>query len=126
MGHPLQTLSTSSSLSVFHSSLIAGTFLLFLLLIAPRQWVKYLTLPIFPLLPVQNTLAAIAADRKSKNRTKSDGAQWLFFWTAWVVLGWIGEMMRVFKPGYTNVWEITRVALAVGLGGPWLGRAALA
>ena len=37
----------------------------------------------------------------------------------------MGEMVRVFRPGYVGVWEIARVGMAVGLGGPWLGREAL-
>jgi hypothetical protein len=104
--------------------LITASFILFILLIAPRQWAKYISLPVFPLIPALHTLNAIAVDNKSKSRTKGDGAQWLFFWTAWVMLGWVDEMLRVFKPGYTSLWEITRVGLAVGIGGPWLGREA--
>ena len=84
-----------------------------------------MSIPIFPLIPIQNTLKAIALDRKSKGRGKGDGGQWLYFWTMWVVVAWMGEMVMVFRPGYVGVWEIARVGMAVGLGGPWLGREAL-
>ena len=111
-------------MTTLSAALVTATFALFLFLIAPRRWVKWMTTPIFPLIPLLNTRRAIAEDRKSKARSKGNGAQWLYFWVAWVVFGWMGEMVRIFKPGYVNVWEIARVAMAVGLGGPWLGRKA--
>lgn len=41
------------------------------------------------------------------------------------MLGWMGEVVRVFRPGWRGVWEVGRVGAGVVLGGPWFGKEAM-
>lgn len=49
----------------------------------------------------------------------------MVFWTGWVGAGWIGEGIRVFRPGWMGVWAVGKVGVGVVLAGPWFGRLAM-
>lgn len=52
-------------------------------------------------------------------------AQWVVIWICWAVLGWMGEVVRVLRPGWRGVSEIGKVGAGVALAGPWFGKAAM-
>lgn len=128
---PLQNISPSLSLSIPQFSLILLSLFTLLLLLSPSGWIPHISSPIVLLIPLQNTLLAITHEKRNPKhtaRTKGSGdecIQWIVFWVGWIMLGWVGESIRVFKPGWRGIWEIGKVGVGIVLAGPWFSRDAL-
>ncbi|KAI9634069.1 uncharacterized protein MKK02DRAFT_38740 [Dioszegia hungarica] len=125
---PLLTISPSISISIPHFATLLLLLLTLLLLLSPASWIPHIAAPITLLIPLQNTLRCIGAahdKRKGGSGGSGDVVQWVIIWIGWVGLGWVGEMVRCFRPGWRGVWEIGRVGAGIVLAGPWFGKAAL-
>lgn len=56
---------------------------------------------------------------------KGDGAQWLVYWLFYIVLGWMRGTVRVYRPGWVEVFEVGRSGVLVAVGGGWFSKSIL-
>ncbi|WWD03759.1 hypothetical protein V865_001815 [Kwoniella europaea PYCC6329] len=116
------SLSSTTTLSPTIISIVLISIFLSLHLYLPLFLIPHLSAPITLLIPIQNTIHCIVAE---KGKKKSDGAQWCLYWIIYCLTGWVRGAVQIWWPGYKGVVEIGRTSLLVLKGGPWFGRMGL-
>lgn len=99
---------------------------LYIPIFAIPHWSRILTL-VCPLWGSMQTILEELGRREGKagKQRKGDGAQWLVYWWFYIVLGWMRGAVRVYRPGWVGVFELSRSGVLVAVGGGWFSKSVL-
>lgn len=99
---------------------------LYIPIFAIPHWSGILTL-VCPLWGSMQTILEELGRREGKagKQRKGDGAQWLVYWWFYIVLGWMRGAVRVYRPGWVGVFELSRSGVLVAVGGGWFSKSVL-
>ncbi|WWD19731.1 hypothetical protein CI109_104195 [Kwoniella shandongensis] len=121
---PIGSLSSLLSLPQTTTLIILLSLFLFAHFYFPLFLIPHLSSTITLIIPIQNTVAAIQAEKDDKGK-KGEAGQWLLYWMIYCFLGWGRGWVAIYRPGWRGVFEVGRSGGLVLLGGGWFGRAVL-
>ncbi|WVQ97670.1 hypothetical protein IAU59_004784 [Kwoniella sp. CBS 9459] len=118
-------LSSFASIAPLHVLIILFAIFILLHLYLPLCLIPHLSASVTLVIPIQNTVKSIAAQKSSGSKDNGDAAQWLLYWVIYTIFGWMRGTVALWRPHWRGVFEIGRSASLVVVGGAWFGRKGL-
>ncbi|WVF70224.1 hypothetical protein IAT40_005013 [Kwoniella sp. CBS 6097] len=118
-------LSSITSFTPLHVLIILFTVFILLHLYLPLFLIPHLSAAVTLVIPIQNTIKSITAQKGSGSKDNGDAPQWLLYWIVYTIIGWMRGTMSLWRPHWRGVFEVGRSASLIVVGGAWFGRKGL-